>query len=253
MNKCKRGRFGRIGRDSRKQFCIGINLLEQSVLKMLRECYSISGKIWGAISVSFLSSPSSPRRNQLRRSSQSRQSTDSHCRSQAPPSAANRYLVQPISAQPIATMQQPHSPPASRTRAPILALFSRNKPAIADHPNLHKPTPSSLHRSTSRVQPPPPLGFPRTSAIHLPTKRQSFWASNSLPIIGFKKGLWGSLASQKLGDFLWTSSYIMPVATRTRRCRRESVRAEPESSESEPEQSLERVERFRSADAIDRF
>ncbi|GMN28073.1 hypothetical protein TIFTF001_044193 [Ficus carica] len=45
----------------------------------------------------------------------------------------------------------------------------------------------------------------------------------------------------------------MPVATRTRRGRREPVRAEPESSESEPEQSLERVERFRSADAIDRF
>ncbi|GMN62699.1 hypothetical protein TIFTF001_031772 [Ficus carica] len=49
MNKCKGGRFGRIGRDSRKQFCIGISLTEQSVLKMLRECYSISGKIWGAI------------------------------------------------------------------------------------------------------------------------------------------------------------------------------------------------------------
>ncbi|GMN65449.1 hypothetical protein TIFTF001_034518 [Ficus carica] len=49
MNKCKGGRFGRISRDSRKQFGIGISLPEQSVLKMLRECYSISGKIWGAI------------------------------------------------------------------------------------------------------------------------------------------------------------------------------------------------------------
>ncbi|GMN72743.1 hypothetical protein TIFTF001_052059 [Ficus carica] len=45
----------------------------------------------------------------------------------------------------------------------------------------------------------------------------------------------------------------MPVTTRTKRGRREPVRAEPESSEFEPEQSLERVERFRSADAINRF
>ncbi|GMN20872.1 hypothetical protein TIFTF001_045396, partial [Ficus carica] len=34
----------------------------------------------------------------------------------------------------------------------------------------------------------------------------------------------------------------MPVATRARRGRKEPVRAEPESSESEPEQSLEGVE-----------
>ena len=45
----------------------------------------------------------------------------------------------------------------------------------------------------------------------------------------------------------------MPVSTRARRGRREPVRAEPESSESAPEQNLEGVERFVSTVAIDRF
>ncbi|GMN19943.1 hypothetical protein TIFTF001_042949 [Ficus carica] len=45
----------------------------------------------------------------------------------------------------------------------------------------------------------------------------------------------------------------MPVTTRARRGRREPVRAEPESSENEPEQSLEGVELFGSAVAIGRF
>ncbi|GMN71209.1 hypothetical protein TIFTF001_051802 [Ficus carica] len=36
MNKYKGGRFGRTGRDSKKQFCIGISLREQSVLKCCR-------------------------------------------------------------------------------------------------------------------------------------------------------------------------------------------------------------------------
>ncbi|GMN32974.1 hypothetical protein TIFTF001_046654 [Ficus carica] len=122
--------------------------------------------------------------------------------------------------------------PASQPALPLSTSPTSTSPHRAASTERCKPLPSPAHQCPANS---PPASQP---ALPLPTSPTSTSPHRAASTV------WGSL---------WASSYIMPVATRTRRGRREPVRAEPESSENEPEQSLERVERFRSADAIDRF